>query len=91
MVLSLGREIGMAVAAAGALWIATLVVRSARRLNSGVRAFKAEQEKQDGVVDPYAALSALYAPTQKSRQTRLIGRRGAVRRERPRRRFGRHD
>lgn len=62
MHLSLERGIGIAVAAACTLWIAVRVIRNARRLNAGVRAFKAEQEKQDSVVDPYAALSALYAP-----------------------------
>lgn len=62
MHLSLERGIVIAVALACTLWIAAQAVRSARRLNAGVRAFKAEQEKQDSVVDPYAALSALYAP-----------------------------
>lgn len=65
MVLSSGREIGIVVAAACTLWIAVRVFRSARRLNAGVRAFKEEQEKQDGVVDPYAALSSLYTPATK--------------------------
>ena len=65
MHLSLVRGIGIAVAAVCTLWIAFQAIRNARRLNAGVRAFKAEQEKQGSVVDPYAALTALYAPSQK--------------------------
>jgi hypothetical protein len=65
MYLSLERGIGIAVAVVCTLWIAFRATRSARRLNAGVRAFKAEQEKQGGVVDPYAALTALYTPSQK--------------------------
>ena len=57
---ALGREIGIGVAVACTIWIAVRVVRNIRRLNAGVKAFKAEQEKQDGVVDPYAALASLY-------------------------------
>ena len=65
MYLALERGIGIAVAAVCTLWIAFRVTRSARRLNAGVRAFKEEQKKQSGVVDPYAALAALYTPSQK--------------------------
>jgi hypothetical protein len=57
------RELGIAAAAICAAWLVARVVRNARRLNAGVRAFKVEQEKQQGVViDPYAALSSLYTP-----------------------------
>ena len=59
MHLSFVREFGIALAVICILWIAGRVVRSARRLNAGVRAFKAEQEKHEGIVDPYAALSRL--------------------------------
>ena len=65
MHLSLVRELGIALAVACTVWIAARVVRNARRLNAGVRAFKEEQEKQDGVVDPYAVLSSLYTPAKK--------------------------
>jgi hypothetical protein len=65
MHLSFGREIGIAVAVLCTVWIAARVVRNARRLNAGVRAFKEEQEKENGVVDPYAALSSLYDPAKK--------------------------
>jgi hypothetical protein len=65
MDLSLGREIGIVAAVVCTVWIAVRVARNARRLNEGVKAFKAEQEKQDGVVDPYAALSGLYDPAKK--------------------------
>ncbi len=65
MNLTLGRELGIALALVCVVWIAVRVVRSARRLNAGVRAFKAEQEKQGGVVDPYAALSSLSLPPPK--------------------------
>ncbi len=46
------------------------VYRNLRRLNAGVRAFKAEQEKQDGPLDPYAALTALYTPDSSQRPDR---------------------
>lgn len=70
MYLALVRELGIALAVVGTIWIATRVVRNARRLNAGVRASKAEQEKQAGVVDPYAALSSLYTPPQKDARKR---------------------
>ncbi len=70
MHLSLGREIGIALAVACTVWIVVRVVRNARRLNAGVRAFKEEQAKQDGVVDPYAALSSLYTPAKKDTDRR---------------------
>ena len=70
MHLSLGREIGIVAAVVCTVWIAVRVARNARRLNEGVKAFKAEQEKQDGVVDPYAALSSLYAPPTKDQDKR---------------------
>jgi hypothetical protein len=65
MHLSFGRELGIAVAVVCTVWIAAQVARNARRLNAGVRAFKEEQEKENGVVDPYAALSSLYTPAEK--------------------------
>jgi hypothetical protein len=70
MYLTLEKGIGIAVVVVCTLWIAFRVSRSARRLNAGVRAFKAEQEKQGGVVDPYAALTALYTAPQKDPKER---------------------
>ncbi len=70
MDLSLGREIGIVAAVVCTVWIAVKVAQNARRLHEGVKAFKAEQEKQDGVVDPYAVLSGLYAPPQKDPEKR---------------------
>ena len=64
--MALGREIGIVAAVICTVWIAWQVVRNARRLNAGVRAFKAEQEKQDGPLDPYAALASLYTPPEKN-------------------------
>lgn len=65
MHLPLERGIGIVAAMVCTAWIAWRVVLNARRLNAGVRAFKAEQEKQDGPLDPYAALASLYTPTEK--------------------------
>ncbi|MCW3099599.1 MAG: hypothetical protein JWL77_5217 [Chthonomonadaceae bacterium] len=65
MHLSIVREIGIALAVVCTVWIAARVVRNARRLNAGVRAFKEEKEKENGVVDPYAALASLYTPAEK--------------------------
>jgi len=62
--LPFGREIWIAGALVCILWIAVQVFRNARRLNAGVRAFKEEQEKQTGVVDPYTAMAALYTPVE---------------------------
>jgi hypothetical protein len=59
------QETGIALAVVCTVWIAARVVRNARRLNAGVRAFKAEQEKQGGAMDPYALLSSLYDPTKR--------------------------
>lgn len=86
MHLSFAREVGIGIAAACTVWIATRVVGSARRLNAGVRAFKAEQEKQDGVVDPYAALTGLYPPEQNKPPTTT-----ERRTNKPPTRFGRRD
>ena len=68
--LPFGREIWIVGAVVCILWIAAQVLRNARRLNAGVRAFKEEQEKQSGVVDPYAAMASLYAPIETPPQKR---------------------
>lgn len=59
------RETAIGLGTLCACWIGVYVVRSARRLNAGVKAAKEEQEKQSGAVDPYAAMASLYAPPPK--------------------------
>lgn len=64
-----GRMIGIAAGTLLTLWIAVRVMHSARRLNAGVQAAKEEQEKQAGVVDPYAAMAEMYTATPKAPPT----------------------
>ncbi len=58
------------IAVAATVWFAWRAFSNARRLNAEIRAFKAEQENQEGPLDPYAALAALYTPDSKHRPDR---------------------
>ncbi|HZT43919.1 MAG TPA: hypothetical protein VFA07_17260 [Chthonomonadaceae bacterium] len=55
---------GMAIAIVLIVFLATNNFRSARRLDTRIRQFKKEQEeleKQQGPINPYAALAEVYA------------------------------